>query len=103
LNSKIIERKVEKFLSNIFKPNNSLNKDSYQKRKFILLSNLVADLFNSKNSRVCFNNVSSLIILILNIYNEQFPVDIYSEVEDNSLKKFNSKYKQILKEEFLID
>lgn len=103
MNSKIIERKVENFLSNIFKPNNSLNKDSHQKGKFIILSKLVADLFNSKNSRVCFNNVSSLIILILNIYNEQFPVDIYSEVEDNSLKKFNSKYKQILKEEFLID
>jgi len=103
LNPKIIERIVENFLSKIFSPNDSLNKEYYQKKKFILLSKLVADLFNSKNSRVCFNNISNLIILILNIYNEQFPVDIYSGVKDNTLKKCNSKYKQILKEEFLIE
>ena len=103
MNSKIIERKVEDFLSNIFKPNTSLNKNSYQKKKFILLSKLVADLFSSKNSQVCFNNISNLIILILNIYNEKFSVDIYSGVKNNTLKKCNSKYKQILKEEFLIE
>lgn len=103
MNSKIIEKKVEDFLSNIFKPFTSRNKESYQKKKFVLLSKLVADLFNSKNSRICFNNISNLIILILNIYNEQFPVDIYSGVKENTLKKCNSKYKQILKEEFLIE
>ncbi|MFX1302066.1 MAG: hypothetical protein ACFFBV_09130 [Promethearchaeota archaeon] len=90
-------------MSKLFKSNESLNKEYYQKKKFILLSKLVADLFNSKNSRVCFNNISSLIILILNIYNEQFPVDIYSSVKENSLKEHNSKYKQILKEEFLLE
>ena len=103
MNSKIIERKVENFLSKIFRPNDSLNKECYQKKKFILLSKLVADLFNSKNSQVCFNNISNLIILILNIYNDQFPVDIYSGVKDNTLKKCSSKYKKILKEEFLIE
>lgn len=103
MNSKIIERKVENFLSKLFKSNDALNKEYYQKKKFILLSKLVADLFNSKNSRVCFNNISSLIILILNIYNEQFPVDIYSGIKETSLKEHNSKYKQILKEEFLLE
>jgi hypothetical protein len=44
-----------------------------------------------------------LIILILNIYNEKFPVDTYSLAEENSRKEFDSKYKHILKEEFLLE
>jgi len=103
LNSRIIEKKVEDFLQNVFKPENSFNKRYLQKRKFILLSKLVADLFERKDSRVCFKNISNLIILILNIYNEKFPVDIYSLEEENSAKKFNSQFKNIMKDEFLID
>ncbi len=99
--SRIIEKKVENFLKHIFKPENSFNRRKLQKRKFFLLSKFVADLFNSKNSRICFNNISNLIILILNIYNENFPVDSYFSIDDNSLKSFNSEYKHILKEEFL--
>ena len=102
MNSLIIEKKVEDFLKNIFKSETKVNKRALQRKKFLLLSKLVADLFKSKNSQVCFNNISSLVILILNIYNENFPVDIYSNLEENSLKRFNSKYKHILKEEFLI-
>ena len=102
MNSLTIERKVEDFLRNIFKSETVFNKKYLQRKKFVLLSKLVADLFNSKNSQVCFNNISSLIVLILNIYNEKFPVDIYSNLEENSLKRFNSKYKHILKEEFLM-
>lgn len=103
LNSRIIERKVENFLQNVFKPETAFNKKLQQKKKFILLSKLVADLFEKKNSRLCFNNISNLIILILNIYNEKFPVDIYSLEEETSTKKFSSKIKHIMKEEFLID
>ena len=103
MNSLTIEKKVEDFLRNIFKSETIFNKKYLQRKKFVLLSKLVADLFNSKNSQVCFNNISSLIVLILNIYNEKFPVDIYSNIEDNSLKSFNSKYKRILKEEFLAE
>lgn len=102
MNSLTIEKKVEDFLKNIFKSETKVNKKALQRKKFILLSKLVADLFKNKNSQVCFNNISSLVILILNIYNEKFPVDIYSNSEENSLKRFNSKYKHILKEEFLM-
>ncbi|MEE9379715.1 MAG: hypothetical protein V3V33_16945 [Candidatus Lokiarchaeia archaeon] len=101
MNSLTIEKKVEDFLKNVFKPETIFNKKALQRKKFILLSKLVADLFKNKNSQVCFNNISSLVILILNIYNEKFPVDIYSNFEENSLKRFNSKYKHILREEFL--
>jgi len=99
--SRVIEKKVENFLKDVFKPENSFNRKILQKRKFFLLSKLVADLFDSKNSQICFNNISNLIILILNIYNEKFPVDNYSSLEDNSLKNFNSEFKHILKDEFL--
>lgn len=102
MNSLTIEKKVEDFLKNNFKSETIFNKKALQRKKFILLSNLVADLFKNKNSQVCFNNISSLIILILNIYNEKFPVDIYSNLEEISLKRFDSKYKHILKEEFLL-
>jgi len=98
--SRLIEKKVENFLKYVFKPENSFNRKKLQKRKFFFLSKLVADLFNSKNSQICFNNISNLIILILNIYNEKFPVDDYSSKEDNSLKNFNSECKHFLKYEF---
>jgi len=103
LNSRTIEKKVENFLQNVFKPETPSNKKILQRKKFLLLSKLVSDLFDNKNSQVCFNNISNLIILILNIYNEKFPVDTYSLVEENSKKEINSKYKHILKEEFLIE
>lgn len=102
MNSLTIEKKVEDFLKNVFKSETIFNRKALQRKKFMLLSKLVADLFKSKNSQVCFNNISSLIILILNIYNEKFPVDIYSNLKENSLKRFSSKYKHILKEEFLL-
>ena len=103
LNSRLIEKKVENFLENVFKPETPSNKRNIQRKKFILLSKLVSDLFDNKNSQICFNNISNLIILILNIYNEKFPVDTYSLAEKNSRKGINSKYKHILKEEFLIE
>jgi len=103
LKSLEIERKVEGFLNTFLKPNNPSNKKILQKKKFVLLSNLIADLFKCKNSKICYNNIANLIILILNIYNEKFPVDIYSYQKENSRKTVNSKYKDILKQEFLID
>ena len=103
LNSRKIEKKVENFLQNVFKPETPSNKDIIQRKKFILLSKLVSDLFENKNSQICFKNISNLIILILNIYNEKFPVDTYSQAEENSKNKFDSKYKHILKEEFLTE
>jgi hypothetical protein len=103
LNSRIIERKVENFLYKVLIQETPSNKKTLQRKKFILLSKLVADLFNTKNSQLCFNNISNLIILVLNIYNEKFPVDVYSLGKENSLSDSDSKFKHILKEEFLIE
>ena len=103
LDSQVIERQVEDFLTNIFKPEKVSNKRTIQKKKFVLLSKLIADLFNCINSKECFNNISSLIILILNIYNEKFPVDVYSSEEGHAEESLDSKFKFLLKREFLVD
>ncbi|MFX1346787.1 MAG: hypothetical protein ACFFBC_14145 [Promethearchaeota archaeon] len=99
--SSSIEKQVEEFLENSFGVDGYFLDSRVQKKKFGLLSKLVADLFNCKNSRICFQNVSNLIILILSIYNEKFPVDIYSNDKMGRIIKSNSKLKQILKENLL--
>lgn len=100
-NSESIEKKVEDFLENSFCTKDYVFNDEMQKRRFSLLSKLVADLFNCKNSAICFHNISSLIVLILNIYNEKFPIDIYSNNKKSLIRKPNSKLKQIMKENLL--
>ncbi|MFX0004083.1 MAG: hypothetical protein ACFE9C_16635 [Candidatus Hodarchaeota archaeon] len=103
LNSRAIERKVEHFLQNVFKQETPSNKKQLQRKKFILLSKIIADLFDKKNSQVCFSSISNLIILVLNVYNEKFPLDIYSPEKKDLTQESNSKCKHILKEEFLIE
>ena len=101
VNSQLIEKKVEDLLNHILKQRSSFNRKKLQQGKFSLLSKLVSELFKSKNSRISFNNISSLIILILNICNEKFRLDNYSSVADNPIKTFKPEYKHILKDEFL--
>ena len=99
--SSSIEKQVEDFLENSFSTDDYFFDREIQKKRFFLLSKLVADLFNCKNSTVCFHNISNLIILILNIYNEKFPVDVYSNGKISRTKKPNSKLKHIIKENLL--
>jgi len=101
VNSRIIEKRVEDFLDNCFNSEDSFIDSDIQKRRFELLSKLVADLFNCKNSALCVHNISNLIILILNIYSEKFPVDLYSNGRTNSIKKSNKNVKRILKENLI--
>ena len=70
-NSSSIEKQVEDFLENSFGTDDYFFDSEIQKKRFFLLSKLDAGLFNCKNSTVCFHNISNLIILILNIYNEK--------------------------------
>lgn len=100
-NTNAIEKKVEDFLENSFCTEEYIIDDEIQKRRFSLLSKLVADLFNCKNSTICFHNISNLIVLILNIYNENFPIDVYSNDKRSLIRKPNSKLKHILKENLL--
>ncbi|KKK42407.1 hypothetical protein LCGC14_1719950 [marine sediment metagenome] len=101
LNSKSIEDQVEDFLKHSFNHEDYVFDCEIQKQRFTLLSKLVADLFNCKNSTICYKNVSNLIILLLNIYNEKFPLDIYSTTKINSDEDYYIQLKNILKREFL--
>ncbi len=103
MDSVSIEKLVEDFLESTFRTDDYSTNKEVQKKRFFLLSKLVADLFNCKNSSICFHNISNLIILLLNIYNEKFPVDLYSNDKRNIIKKPNSKIKHVMKNEFHIE
>ncbi|MHA2008368.1 MAG: hypothetical protein ACXABO_04005 [Promethearchaeota archaeon] len=101
MNSESIEKQVKDFLEKSFLAEEYLIDTEIQKRRFALLSKLVADLFKCNNSALCFHNISNLIILILNIYNEKFPIDIYSNDDNYSVRGKDSKIKQILGDNLL--
>ncbi|MHA1988487.1 MAG: hypothetical protein ACW98D_17795 [Promethearchaeota archaeon] len=98
MNSRIIEKRVEDFLDNYFNSEDNFTNSDIQKKRFDLLSKLVSELFDCKNSTVCVHNISNLIVLILNIYRERFPVDIYTNGITETIEKSNNNVKRILKE-----
>lgn len=73
-----------------------------QKKKFQILLKLVFDLFKYKNSKKCFKTISNLIITTLLSFEDNAPIDSYSESGnelenlENDIKK---ESKQILLEE----
>lgn len=99
--SNSIEKQVEEFLENSYYSEDTVFNEEIQKKRFSLLSRLVDDLFNCNNSIICFHNISNLIILILNIYNEKFPIDVYSNGKKSLIQKPDPELKRILKENLL--
>ena len=72
----------------------------YQKFKFEFISDLFSKLFKYKNSKTVFTNISSLIILSLTAFNKEFPIDIYSGLEEQNINEVSPEYRNILKQEF---
>ena len=72
-----------------------------QKIKFSLLTELFLNLCTNKNSKGNFKNVSSLILLLLNLYKKNYPIDIFSKQENGNpkTKRGISDLKRILKQE----
>jgi len=72
-----------------------------QKKKFSLLTELFLKLCTNKNCKSKFKNISSLILLLLNIYKKNYPVDVFSKEKSENLetKRKNSELKRILKKE----
>ncbi len=72
-----------------------------QKIKFSLLTELILNLCTNKNNKGNFRNFSSLILLFLNLYKKNYPVDIFSKREKTNPKTKRSIYelKRILKQE----
>ena len=72
----------------------------YQKFKFEFISDLFSKLFRYKNSKTVFTNLSSLIILSLTAFSNEFPIDIYSGFEEQNLNEVSHEFRNILKQEF---
>lgn len=72
-----------------------------QKNKFTLLSDLLLKLCTSRNVKDNFKNLTSLILLFLNMYKKNYPLDVYSKnTEEYQLKKEEDlKIKCILSQE----
>jgi len=75
-------------------------KFEYQKFKFEFISDLFSKLFKYKNSKIVFTNISSLIILSLTAFSNEFPIDIYSGFEEQNINEVSSEFKNILRQEF---
>jgi hypothetical protein len=74
-----------------------------QKNKFALLSELLLNLCTNRNIGDNFKNLTSLILLFLNIYKKNYPIDIFSveTKKDQMMEQDTPKIKRILKQEFL--
>ena len=88
---------LEKILTFTDLPDNR----NIQKKKFSLLTELFLKLCTNKNCKGKFKNLSSLILLLLNLYKKNYPVDIFSKRKSGILetKGNSSEIKRILKQE----
>lgn len=88
---------LEKIISYAELPDNR----EIQKKKFSLLTELFLKLCTNKNYKNNFRNFSSLILILLNLYKKNYPVDIFSKETPRNLgtKKEKLEFKRILKQE----
>jgi len=88
---------LEKIISYAELPDNR----DIQKKKFSLLTELFLKLCTNKNYRGNFRNYLSLILLLLNLYKKNYPVDIFSKGKNRNpeSKRNASELKRILKQE----
>ena len=99
------KKEHQSVLNQIYYLADSLDKNQLQKQKFALLSKLIRELCASRDSKTRFTNLSSLIILLLNLYKKNYPLDKFSLTVsklEKSNRKNNLEFKRILKDEFLV-
>lgn len=74
-----------------------------QKKKFALLSELLLKLCTNRNIGDNFKNLTSLILLFLNMYKKNYPLEVFSiQTKEDQLKEQDTlKIKRILKQELL--
>jgi len=78
---------------------NNQDKMNLQKEKFKLISQLIEDLYQNKNSKDNFNRISNQLILLLTLSHQKKPFDIYFEEETDHLKNASDIFGDILKSE----
>ena len=77
-----------------------LDKEKIQKLKFNLISELISTLFNHKNCKDSYIDISNLIITFLTALETNNPVDMYTEYHEKKSKELDFVRKNILKDEF---
>ena len=77
------------------------NRKELQRRKFKMISKLVDDIYNSKNSRMRFNLISNQLVLLLSLSNEKNGLDIFFDDEEDYIKDASDVFGDILKSELL--
>ncbi|MFX1312157.1 MAG: hypothetical protein ACFFHD_06050 [Promethearchaeota archaeon] len=92
-----------RFIKHILKLMQLAEDKTLQKEKFQLLSDLLLELCHCKNSKDKFINILSLVLLLLNIYKKNYPLDLFTDKSTESKAKNNENFKESLKQEFLID
>ena len=100
--SKFNVKKHLKILEKIWKFHelDKLDNQKIQKCKYILISELVYELFENRNCQNCYINISNLIILFLTAFEKNYPIDIFTEYHEIKSREIDADRRAILKEEF---
>lgn len=77
----------------------SSDKQEIQKEKFQVISKLVSELFSARNDKEAYNAISGLIVLYLNSFDENYPMDVFSTDEEKPPQETKQELQQILQEE----
>ena len=99
---KCYEALIEKQLR-LQKSINSYDKVELQKKKFNLISKLVANLFKYKNSKICYNSISNLISSSLTSLGKDYPIDIHYGKSEDLFNMLNGESRVILEKEVKTD
>ena len=93
----------EEFYSNFLRKDlveiKSTKKKELQRRKFGMINKLANDIYESKNSRTRFNQISNQMLLLLNLSEEKTPLDIFFDEEEEYIKDNSDVFRDILRSE----
>ena len=102
LQEKPVKRYCQNFIQKKLIPEKLLgseDKGELQRRKFKLLSELINDLFKYKDSQRCYISISNLVIMCLISFDEDQPIDVFSEKKSCKSRNKNDELKKILTRE----
>lgn len=95
----------KELLEKIYNLTEQHENEQIQRKKFELLSFLLSELCKNQSSKKKITDLSSFIVLLLNIYKRRYPLDRYSTKDEKSIDKTksNKTKHRILEKEFSIE
>jgi len=97
-----MNKDYQKLLEKIYNLTELPENGEIQRKKFNLLSKLILDLCEKRKSINNVKEISSFLVLLLNIYKKKYPLDTYSS-EINTTRNnelLSKKLIQVLRQEF---